>query len=70
MFSFLKVTDREGSVEAEVSGVELELYCVLHTNRTLRDGQNQANINISHFSASDAFLSLVREQLCHRRSTS
>ena len=63
MFSFLKVTDREGSVEAEVSGVELELYCVLQTNRTLREGQNQANINISHFSASDAFLSFMRTAL-------
>jgi len=52
VLSFLQVTDREGSVQAEVSGVSLELYCVLQTNRTVREGEgrDQADINISHFS--------------------
>ena len=51
--SFLQVTDREGSVQAEVSGVVLELYCVLQTNRTREvSDRGEADINVNHFSAS------------------
>ena len=49
VLSFISVNDREGTVAAQLSGVSLELYCVLQTNRTLGD-QSESNIRISHFS--------------------
>ena len=49
VLSFISVDDREGTVAAQLSGVSLELYCVLQTNRTLGD-QSESNIRISHFS--------------------
>ena len=49
VLSFLQVTDREGSLTAHLSGLTLQLYCVLQTNRTA-GGQAESNIKISHFS--------------------
>ena len=49
VLSFISVDDREGTVAAQLSGVSLELYCVLQTNRTAGN-QAESNIRISHFS--------------------
>ena len=49
VLSFISVDDREGTVAAQLSGVSLELYCVLQTNRTAGN-QAQSSIRISHFS--------------------
>ena len=63
VLSFIQVNDREGTVTAQLSGVSLELYCVLRTNRTAGE-QAQSNIRISHFSvnmtASFVFTNLPR----------
>ena len=69
MLSFLQVTDREGSVEARLRGVTLELYCVLETNRT-KGSKGQSQINISHFSASHISSYLMISNILPSRSDS
>ena len=49
VLSFISVEDREGSLTAQLTGVSLELYCVLLTNMTASQ-QAESNIRISHFS--------------------
>ena len=56
VLSFVSVDDREGTVAAQLSGVSLELYCVLQTNRTAGN-QAQSSIRISHFMVNITLLS-------------
>ena len=55
VLSFISVEDREGSLTAQLTGVSLELYCVLLTNMTAGQ-QDQSNIRISHFSVNITLL--------------